>query len=61
MNVAKFWSWRIRVSIPVFPACKAGALPDGGGDNTLKKEYDNFKTVQQGNQMLGHSFHVLAN
>ena len=22
----KFWSWRIRVSIPVLPACKAGAF-----------------------------------
>ena len=23
----KSWSWRIRVSIPVLPACEAGALP----------------------------------
>ena len=25
--LAKSWIWRIRVSIPVLPACKAGALP----------------------------------
>ena len=27
-------------------------------DNTLRNEYDNFKIVQQGNQILGHLFQL---